>query len=95
MYSKKIWNWYISSIKIRNCHTPSIVTPPPVDSVAQNLGTSDMKDDDTLLEGEGKHTDSTHIGCGSHTLAMMDSDKNHDIIQWTDTDEKNVVVKFR
>ena len=22
MYSKKIWNWYISSIKIRNCHTP-------------------------------------------------------------------------
>ena len=23
MYSKKIWNWYISSIKIKNFHTPN------------------------------------------------------------------------
>ena len=46
------------------------VTHPLVESVTQNQGTSDMKDDDTLLKGEGRHTDSTPIGWGSPTQGV-------------------------
>ena len=54
------------------------VAPPSVDGVTQNMGTSNMKGSITLIEDEGRHTDSTPIGCGSHTQVMKESNKNHD-----------------